>query len=167
MTSRRETDRSAHFVKRSKHHVNSNWPLLPQSALPLFSKTTRPRALFTLCFVRRRIRTQALNGWAHPSVGWWREVHGQLTSAVRYRPTAHLNPESKSSWQWTINADIDRCYFLSIFVWLTRPMIYWLQNISEWPFVLSGLREQFQSHLLHENVSTSSLVCIKALSRLL
>ena len=52
LTSDRETDSSAHIDKRRKEHLvswNSRLDLhSPQSDLPLFSKTTRPTALFTV-----------------------------------------------------------------------------------------------------------------------
>ena len=53
LTTRRDTDSSAHLVKRSKHFAPREFELRvrsarPKSVLPLFSKTTRPLALLTL-----------------------------------------------------------------------------------------------------------------------
>ena len=76
---------SAHLDKWSKQHRVLKPTIRsagPQSASPLFSKTTRSHALFTLqrymvcppACLRRRVCTRALIGQAHLSVRGWLEV---------------------------------------------------------------------------------------------
>ena len=76
LTSREKTHSSVHVDKRSKQHHGcpnsgfTNRSSQRQSALPLFSKTKRPRALYTLPWyldnppacLRRRVCTQVLIG---------------------------------------------------------------------------------------------------------
>ena len=72
LTSRQATDTCAHLGKRSKQcHVKFELSVRsaqPQSAFTLFSKTTRPRGLFTRCLLSKKACLYAGADWLTSSV---------------------------------------------------------------------------------------------------
>ena len=99
LTSRQKTNRSAHLDKRSKLHHQFEMAVRsarPKSALPLFSKTTQPRALLVLAHMSKEACSYAGVNWLSSSVS-------QMMAIDKYLELTYFIAENmRGTWTvWT------------------------------------------------------------------
>ena len=141
MTSRQETDTLAYLDKRSKqHHVTLNSRLTAQNAFPLFSTTSKPCALFTLCFLTREACLYA--GLMTMLIICQRVERGRLSSETYFLSVSQL-----VKWCFEPSQPLGIISALKLVSWCLEPSQP--QRITSGlntNFTLSPSHSQFTSH---------------------